>query len=64
MFANGGFGRTDLPEGDRETLVESIAYLLEAVNESLDSMYVGHGPAVETNPRHHVELAEQAARMG
>ena len=64
VFANGGFGRTDLPEGDRETLVESIAYLLEAVNKSLDSMYVGHGPAVETNPRHHVELAEQAARMG
>lgn len=64
VFANGGFGRTDLPEGDRGTLIESIEYLLETVDESLAAMYVGHGPAVETNPRHHVELALQAARMG
>ena len=64
VFANGGFGRTDLAEGDRETLVNSIARLLEAVDESLDAMYVGHGPAVETNPRYQVELAAQAARMG
>ncbi|MEF8807781.1 MBL fold metallo-hydrolase [Natronomonas sp.] len=64
IFANGGFGRTDLPEGDRPTLVESIDYLLESVDDSLSAMYVGHGPAVETNPRHHIELAGQAARMG
>ena len=64
VFANGGFGRTDLPEGDRETLVDSVEYLLETVGESLDAMYVGHGPAVETNPVHHVELAAQAAGMG
>ena len=64
VFANGGFGRTDLAEGDRAALVDSIARLLEAVEESLDAMYVGHGPAVETNPRYHVELAAQAARMG
>lgn len=64
VFANGGFGRTDLPEGDRERLIESIDYLLETVDESLAAMYVGHGPAVETNPVYHIELAAQAARMG
>ena len=64
VFANGGFGRTDLPEGDRSRLIESIDYVLETVDESLSAMYVGHGPAVETNPIHHIELAAQAARMG
>jgi hydroxyacylglutathione hydrolase len=64
VFANGGFGRTDLPEGDRATLVESIDYLLESVGDSLAAMYVGHGSAVEANPIHHIELAGQAARMG
>ena len=64
VFANGGFGRTDLEEGHRPTLVESLEYLLETVEESLDAMYVGHGPAVETNPVHHVQLAAQAAGMG
>jgi hydroxyacylglutathione hydrolase len=64
VFANGGFGRTDLPEGDRTTLVDSIEYLLETVDGSLSAMYVGHGPAVEANPQYHIELAAQAARMG
>lgn len=64
VFQHGSFGRTDLPEGDRPTLVESIDYLLESVDDSLEAMYVGHGPAVETNPLHHIELAGQAARMG
>ena len=63
VFANGGFGRTDLPEGDHARLVESIEYLLETVGDSLSSMYVGHGPTVETNPVYHIELALQAARM-
>jgi hydroxyacylglutathione hydrolase len=63
VFENGGFGRTDLPEGDRETLVGSIEYLLSAVDESLSTMYVGHGPTVDTNPRRHIELALEAARF-
>ncbi len=63
VFANGGFGRTDLPEGDRSLLIESIDYLLSEVDESLSTMYVGHGPTVDTNPRHHIELALQAARF-
>lgn len=63
VFANGGFGRTDLPEGDRETLIESIEYLLSSVNESLSTMYVGHGPTVDVDPRRHIELALEAARF-
>jgi hydroxyacylglutathione hydrolase len=64
VFANGGFGRTDLPEGNRETLVDSIEYLLATLDETLSAMYVGHGPAVDSNPLYHVELAAQAAKMG
>jgi len=64
VFANGGFGRTDLPEGDRETLVDSIARLLETVDETLSAMYVGHGPTVDADPRNHIEIAAQAARFG
>jgi hydroxyacylglutathione hydrolase len=64
VFADGGFGRTDLAEGDRATLVDSIERLLATVDDSLSAMYVGHGPAVESEPGRHVELALQAARFG
>ncbi len=64
VFANGGFGRTDLEEGNRELLIRSIDYLLETIDPSLSELHVGHGPSVEVNPYQHVELASQAARMG
>ena len=64
MFANGGFGRTDLAEGDRATLIESIEWLYDRVEENLTEIHVGHGPSVETNPLQDVELALQAARIG
>ena len=35
VFADGGFGRTDLAEGDRATLIDSIERLREAVDGSL-----------------------------
>ncbi|WP_458190286.1 MBL fold metallo-hydrolase [Haladaptatus sp. NG-WS-4] len=63
VFQNGSFGRTDLEEGDRETLVRSIDRVLGAVDEDLREMHTGHGPSVTTNPHHDVELASQAARM-
>jgi len=63
VFANGGFGRTDLAEGDRAALIESLEYLLETVDDSLSAMYVGHGPTVDTDPVRHVELAVQSAKM-
>jgi len=64
VFANGGFGRTDLAEGDRATLVDSIDRLLGVVDEDLQELYTGHGPAVTTDAYHHLELAARAARMG
>lgn len=63
VFANGGYGRTDLAEGDHTALIESLEYLLSSVDDSLSTMYVGHGPTVDTDPTHHIELALQAARM-
>ncbi|MFB6152346.1 MAG: MBL fold metallo-hydrolase [Haloarculaceae archaeon] len=63
VFANGGFGRTDLPEGDRPTLVRSIEYVLDAVDESLAELHTGHGPSVTTDPYGDLELALRAARF-
>ena len=62
VFADGGFGRTDLEEGDRDLLVESIDRVLETVDEALESMHTGHGPSV-TAPYHDIELAWQTARF-
>jgi glyoxylase-like metal-dependent hydrolase (beta-lactamase superfamily II) len=63
VFSNGGFGRTDLEEGNRDVLVDSIQRLLETVDESLTEMHTGHGPSVTTNPNQDIELALQAAQM-
>ena len=63
VFANGSFGRTDLQEGDRDLLIESIDRLRDAVDDDLAAMYAGHGPSVTERPFDDVELAAQAARM-
>ncbi|MFC6989061.1 MBL fold metallo-hydrolase [Haloplanus sp. GCM10025708] len=64
VFENGGFGRTDLDEGDRETLIRSIDRLLSVVDEDLAAMHVGHGPSVTGRPYDDIELASRAARLG
>ena len=63
IFQNGSFGRTDLEEGDRETLVESIDRVLERIDEDLAEMHTGHGPSVTTDPYDHVELSARMARQ-
>jgi glyoxylase-like metal-dependent hydrolase (beta-lactamase superfamily II) len=63
VFASGGFGRTDLPGGDREVLVESIERLLEVVDEDLNAMHSGHGPSVTSDPYFDIELAARAAKF-
>jgi glyoxylase-like metal-dependent hydrolase (beta-lactamase superfamily II) len=63
VFANGSFGRTDLEEGDRPTLVESIRRLHDTVDDDLAAMHSGHGPSVETTPKQDIELALQAAQF-
>ncbi|MFB6183783.1 MAG: MBL fold metallo-hydrolase [Haloarculaceae archaeon] len=61
VFAGGSFGRTDLDEGDRPTLVESIDYVLDTVPDDLAELHAGHGPSVTDSPYRNVELARQAA---
>jgi len=62
VFPNGSFGRTDLEEGDRGTLVESIERVESRVSEDLQELHVGHGPSISRNAYSHVELASEAAR--
>lgn len=61
VFANGGFGRTDLEEGNRDSLIESIERLLDEI-DGVDVMHTGHGPSVP-EPVSDIELALQAARF-
>ncbi|WP_306059603.1 MBL fold metallo-hydrolase [Natronococcus wangiae] len=63
VFQNGSFGRTDLEEGDRATLIESIDRVLERISSELAEMHTGHGPSVESQPYDHVELAARMARQ-
>jgi len=62
VFAGGSFGRTDLAEGNRATLVASIESLLEALDGSVAVLHTGHGPSVTDDPYSHVEHALRAAR--
>jgi len=63
VFQNGSFGRTDLEEGDRGQLIESIDRVLEWIDEDLAEMHTGHGPSVNRSPYEHVELSSQMARQ-
>jgi glyoxylase-like metal-dependent hydrolase (beta-lactamase superfamily II) len=63
VFENGGFGRTDLAGGDRETLIRSIDALLDTLDDDLAALHVGHGPSITERPIDDVELAARAARM-
>ncbi|WP_323190183.1 MBL fold metallo-hydrolase [Halostella sp. PRR32] len=63
VFQNGSFGRTDLEEGDRETLIESIDRVADRVNGTLREMHTGHGPSVSNDPYSHIELAAKMARQ-
>jgi len=63
VFANGSFGRTDLEEGNRDLLVDSIERVLSVVDEDLQEMHTGHGPSVTDAPYQDIELALQAAKF-
>lgn len=62
IFAGGSFGRTDLPEGNREVLIDSIDRILEAVGPDLREFHTGHGPSVTKSPYEDIELSARAAR--
>jgi hydroxyacylglutathione hydrolase len=61
VFSGGSFGRTDLDEGDRGTLVESIEKVLERADE-INELHTGHGPSVRENAKKHVEASLRNAR--
>lgn len=61
VFQNGSFGRTDLPEGDRDRLIRSIDRLLDVVDADLNEFHSGHGPSVTEDPYSHLELARRYA---
>ncbi|MDS0222901.1 MBL fold metallo-hydrolase [Haloarcula sp. S1AR25-5A] len=63
VFADGSFGRTDLEEGDRDLLIDSIQRVLSVVDEDLQEMHTGHGPSVTDAPYQDIELALQAAKF-
>jgi len=44
-FDDGSFGRTDMAGQSRETLIESLHAILDALPDTVDSMYPGHGDA-------------------
>jgi len=62
VFANGGFGRTDLEEGDSAALIDSIERLAAAVGDDLAELHAGHGPSVSGDAHEHVTLALRTAR--
>ena len=63
VFQNGAFGRTDLEEGHRPTLIDSIDRVLEYIDEDLAEMHTGHGPSIMNEPYSHVELSSRMARQ-
>lgn len=54
VFANGSFGRTDLPGGNGAELKESIKQLSTL---DVEQLYPGHEMIVEENGNHHLQLA-------
>lgn len=62
VFAGGGFGRTDLEEGDRPGLVRSIERVLEAVDDDLAVFHSGHGPSVSDDPVGDIRMSYDMAR--
>lgn len=61
IFPEGGFGRTDLEEGDREQLIHSI----EKVEPlEVDEMFCGHDPAATEDVEKQIEKSlREAAKM-
>ncbi|MHC1624780.1 MAG: MBL fold metallo-hydrolase [Methermicoccaceae archaeon] len=54
VFADGGFGRYDLPGGSLSSLLNSLERLMEL---DIHSLYPGHGPYVEDEAYKHVEIS-------
>ena len=60
-FDDGSFGRTDMPGGSRDELIDSVRRLLDALPSSVEAMYAGHGDAYEGDVHAVVERALERA---
>ncbi|MEF8874359.1 MAG: MBL fold metallo-hydrolase [Candidatus Thermoplasmatota archaeon] len=60
VFSHGSVGRTDLPTGDKNELLESVERLSEL---EVDSLYPGHMSAVEKGGSDHIKRALDHLRM-
>ncbi|MFB6208606.1 MAG: MBL fold metallo-hydrolase [Candidatus Nanohaloarchaea archaeon] len=59
IFPQGGFGRTDLEEGYREILIQSIEKIAK---RDVGEMYCGHDPASTENVNEDIEKSLEQAR--
>ena len=60
-FDDGSFGRTDMPDQDRETLIDSVRTLLDRMPDGVEAMYSGHGSTFHGDVRAVVERALERA---
>lgn len=58
VFPDGAFGRTDLAEGDRDKLINSIE---KVVDIEVEAFYSGHGEAVETDANESIRASLENA---
>jgi glyoxylase-like metal-dependent hydrolase (beta-lactamase superfamily II) len=56
LFANGSFGRTDLPGGNHKELQQSIQRLASI---DINALYPGHEEWVEENANEHIKKSLQ-----
>lgn len=59
IFAEGGFGRTDLEEGDRELLIESIRKIIRETDP--ERVYCGHDTPILKNVSDSLERSVENA---
>lgn len=59
LFPEGSFGRTDLEEGDRDLLIESIQKIVDL---DVEEMYCGHDPAATENVNQQIQKSLETAR--
>jgi len=59
LFPEDGFGRTDLEEGDRDLLINSIEKIAEL---DIDQMYCGHDPATKKNVNQQIQKSLEEAK--
>lgn len=59
VFPEGGFGRTDLEEGDREALIESIEKIVDL---KIQKMFCGHDEKAVENVKEQIRESLENAK--